>query len=307
MKRTFAVLLLMALSAACRRTPEEVFIDPALAILIPENTKTLFGVRLDQIKKTNVYQQYLANRKIASLDELATKTGLDPRKDFHEILVAATSNDVLVLIHGKFGDAFGKQPQLKLDGVERTRYKGYEVIGTGDGSLCFLNSSVLALGKGPMIRTVIDNRDGGKAGVPATLKPLVNRIPYSAQMWATTVQPQALAQLPDTSNMGNINRLLQSLQRMEFAADFQEGLTAQVNGETATEQDAKQFRDMIKGVVGMLRLGTKTANQDLLKLLDSVQADAVNNKLKISVNIPPGQIDQIVNMLSNPSLQSIPK
>jgi hypothetical protein len=280
-----------------------VFIDPALSILVPANTESLVGVRLDKIKETAVYKQYLAKRRFEVLDELATRTGLDPRKDFYELLITATSNDQMILVHGKFGDAFGKAPDLKIPETSRTRYKGYEIIGTDQGALVFLNSSVLAVAKPALLRTLIDNRDSAKAGLPPALEVLVNQVPYSAQFWAATVNPQNLARFPAGSNISNLNRVLDSLKSLMFAADLQEGVAIQASGEATNtagmtaEQNAKQINELFRGLIGLGRLNTPATKPELLRFLDSVQAEAQGTKIRVSAAIPPALVDQAFKML----------
>ncbi len=63
-------------------------IDNVLAKLVPADSQSLFGARMDLLKSTPLYTKLVTGQKLESLDSFVTETGFDPRRDVRELLVA---------------------------------------------------------------------------------------------------------------------------------------------------------------------------------------------------------------------------
>ena len=87
-KLTVALALVLA---GCRSKPTNVFIDPALATMVPSDTVFLAGIRLDKLRETPAYKRFV-DRPVKTLDDFQKETGLDPRKDLWEFLVVGTAS-----------------------------------------------------------------------------------------------------------------------------------------------------------------------------------------------------------------------
>ena len=99
-----ALILLSAVSSvSCRRQGSpNVFVDPALAALVPADTVMLGGVRMEQLAKTKFWTDYVQKGRVQVVENFRTRTGIDLGKDLWELLVAASVKDSLVLIEQVF-------------------------------------------------------------------------------------------------------------------------------------------------------------------------------------------------------------
>ena len=142
-----ALLCVCVLSvSSCRRDAGKgVYFDPAFGPLIPPDATLLAGIRLEKIRATPLYKQYQDKLPLAMLDQFKEKTGLDPRRDIWEMVIAGTGSDFMVFVRGHF--TVGElEPKLDPMGKNRVSYKGYTIIGDERQAITFLNPGVAAAG-----------------------------------------------------------------------------------------------------------------------------------------------------------------
>ena len=89
--------LAIALAVAGCSKQQNVFIDPALATMVPPDTIFVAGIRVDALKKTPFWQEHISQRNLALFDRLRGETGLDPRSDVWELLAASDGKSTVVL------------------------------------------------------------------------------------------------------------------------------------------------------------------------------------------------------------------
>src|SRR3954451_6638431 len=91
------IVFLLVLLTGCRRQGSStVFIDPALAALVPGDTVMLAGVRMEQLGKTKFWTDYVQKGRVPAIEKFQKTTGLNVEKDLWELLVASTTKDILV-------------------------------------------------------------------------------------------------------------------------------------------------------------------------------------------------------------------
>ena len=91
-------MVLAVLGTGCgRRTPPSVEIDPALARLVPGDTLALIGVKVDALRATPLYQEWLAPK----LDKLAKEKAVGLNKDVSELLAVSNGKNTVVFAKGK--------------------------------------------------------------------------------------------------------------------------------------------------------------------------------------------------------------
>lgn len=293
---TAAVLMVAAAFASCRRpnASPAIRVDPALAALIPPDTTLLVGAKLDRLRETQVYRKHFERLPLARLDEFAKQTGLDPRKDVWEVLFASNGSWGVLMARGKF-PASELEPRLEEQGAARTGYKGYSLFGDDRNAAFFMNSSTAIAGSTPALKTIIDNRDRASGGVPAALKPLAEAVPRNAQFWAVFAGSIASLPFSGESSLGNINQFIRSIQKGRFNADLSHGFDFQASGTCKTDADARQIRDLLKGLVGFGRLSTPENRPDLLKLYDSIAVTQDANVVNIAADISQDSVDKFLN------------
>src|SRR5690606_23428557 len=130
----------------CKREPSPtVFVDPALATLVPTDTVFLAGVRMQQLQETPFYQKYMSEGKLAPLEEFEKETGLDAGKDLWEIVLANDGRTSVLLLRGKFSE-MGMEPRLKREGIERFSHKGVTLMGDEQAAVAFVSPTIAVAG-----------------------------------------------------------------------------------------------------------------------------------------------------------------
>lgn len=95
---TCSLVILAALAAGCGlRQPTSVEVDPALAALVPSDTLSLAGVKLDALRVTPLYPKWIA----PELARLSKQSGVDLQKDVSELLAISNGKTAAVFAKGK--------------------------------------------------------------------------------------------------------------------------------------------------------------------------------------------------------------
>jgi len=299
--RCLLALLCLAMAGCGPAQTSAVRIDPALAALVPADAILLAGVRLDALRSTPLYKSALAQRPLPGLDDLARRTGVDPRQDLSEVLVVSGGVNTAILARGKFA-AQGGEPRIDLPGAKRTLYKGYTLIGNEEGAVAFMNASVVVAGRPAAVRAIIDAR-GRSSGVPPALKSKVGEIPAASQLWlaATGGFNQFAKAAPQSGNFANAARIFSMLESVTAWADLRSGLQLSASGLCRTDQDARTLSAALRGLVGLGRLSAPPEQPDLLRVYDAIQVDQQQRSLRLSVNLPQDLLDKAVAAFQQPS------
>lgn len=300
-RRAAALLLVAALSSACRRQPTHARVDAAIAPLIPADTVALAGLRLDRLKDTPFFRKYVEGRQIAALNEFKEKTGLDPVKDVWEAVWAMRAGHSVIFIRGKFGGEFGLEPRFNVPGIQRTSHKGYYILYQEDRGVLFLNTGVAVAGLIPDLKAVVDQRDQPGVVPPAALIDLVASLP-ACHAYAATLNGGALAaQLPREGNLGNFARMASTLGRATLHADLTNGVELQAEANYPDPAVARQVQDTVRGLLGILRLRTPQDKQEMLRIYDGIQVAAQEGKVSLTASAPFELVDQILGALPTSS------
>jgi len=291
-------LVLTLLAAGCSRAPRApVIIDPSLAEFVPADTVSLAGVRLEALRATPLWQKHVAAKPLAPLDELARDTGLDLRKDVADVLVASNSKDVVVLARGRFARA-ELEAALERRGAKRMPHRGATLIGNEETAVAFLSASVAVAGPAAVVRTVIDQR--GRGGVPKALAEEAKGIPADSQIWGVSLGGlgQAAKAAPQGSNLGNLAKFAELVEKTSFGADLRAGLNASGVITCRGEQDARTLSDALRGLVGLGRLSTPDSEPDLLRAFDGIQVSQQQRSVRINAQIAQELMDKLVARFS---------
>jgi hypothetical protein len=290
------VLSTVVLVTSCQKSASSstVRVDPALTTLVPANTVILVGAKLDKLRETQVYQKHFAQMPFPRLDDFAKQTGLDPRKDVWEVLFASDGQQSGVLMaRGKFPTS-ELEPKLEQQGATRTRYKGYSLFGDERNAAFFMNSSTALAGSTAVLKTIIDNRDRSRAGIPASLQPQVNSIPEASQFWAVFSGSGINLPFAGDSNLGNLNQIVRSIENGRFSADLRNGFEFQANGNCTTDAEAKKIHDLLKGLVGIGRLSTPENQPDMLKVYDGIDVKQEGRAINVAANVSREIVDKFL-------------
>jgi hypothetical protein len=289
------LMLLLACAGTMSAQPR---IDNVLEKMVPPGATSLVGARMDLIKQTAIYRKMLTTSSLAQLDQFASETGFDPRRDVRDLLYVSTASGSVVLARG----AFHLSPAALTD-MRKFRHGKYEIVGKGDGGFCVLDPTLAAAGD---LKTLEAALDEWTSGAHIAARPLIaglGGISPQSQLWGiSTGAGNFLAEHPPGASSGiDFSKVFQGLQDTWFQADLSAGLRADVHGTAATEKDAISLRDAVRGVVGLGRLQVPENQSELLKVWDGITVDQQGRSISIHADIAQDLIDRMVQILTPPA------
>lgn len=287
-------LFLLVLLVSCRnKAPEGAHIDPALRVLVPDDTVLLVGLRLDSLQNTPVYQKYFAHRQLPMEDQFHKVTGVDLRKDVWELLLASNGRESLLFGRGKFSP-IDLAPKFEKEGVERMGYKSFTMFGDEDKAVLMINSSVAVAGPTRALRAFVDTKDKKHPDIPPVLAERLAGMPAATQFWAVYAGAPVNVPVPANSNLANINRLLQSVKTGTLSVDFRYGIDAMATGLCNSEAEAQEVVTAIRGLIGIGRLSTKENQPELLRLYDSIMVSQDSREARVKANIASDLVEKFL-------------
>jgi hypothetical protein len=293
--RRFVLMAAFVTLIGCERPHPPNFgvkIDPALAMLVPSDTVLMVGTRVEELVKTPVYLKYVAGRSIPQIDEFARYTKLDPRKELWELLFVSNGKQGVLLGRGKFSDQL-EDPRAQKGNPNVSDYKGLTLVGDGKTAVMFINTSTAAVGSPDALRALADQREHS-GGPPAPLVALMKDLPKEAQFWAVYLGGPVKLPFDDNSNLGNINKLLSSVQTGSLYLDLRTGVKGVAQGNCSSDQAAQRVHDALKALIGFGRLSVKPGQEELLPVYDSIQVTQNTSQIKVQMDVPQNLVDQLL-------------
>ena len=74
--------------------------DTGLAAFVPADTIALAGMRMDQVRTTQLYRKLREQKRFSELDDLKAKTGFDATRDVSELLLATNGKYAVTIARG---------------------------------------------------------------------------------------------------------------------------------------------------------------------------------------------------------------
>ena len=102
-KYRFALLLSTAViftADSCSHAQQGAQVDKTFRPAISPDAQTLFSVRLDRLKASEVYRRHEQQLDLPQFNALAERVGLDPRRDLSNVLVEWDGKNLLMLAQG---------------------------------------------------------------------------------------------------------------------------------------------------------------------------------------------------------------
>lgn len=291
------IVLVALLAAGCGPAgPANVRIDPALLSLIPPDTVVLAGARLDELRKTPFHDRLTALGSPEGLEQFITDTGLDPRSDLSEVLVAYNGTDGIVMLRGEFNPAELEQRMVEHGG-ERMPHGGYTVIGLEKQAVLFMDSATALAATPEVLRSLIDQHDEF-TGVPAPLLEKLNSIEGGNQIWAVSLGGFMNSPPPEAGNLGNAFKLFQGIQGLTMAANLSRGLVFVARGECASAEDAETLQGALRGLIGFARLGMRK-QPSMIGLLDAIAVGRQELVVELRADIAAELLEKVLRELDS--------
>ncbi len=301
MTRALPFLVMIAVLPFCR---SEERVDNVLARLVPADSVSLFGARMDQLKGTPLYQRLVVREKFDQLDEFAATTGFDPRRDVRDLLVAssAKAKNGILLARGSFHVT---DNVARLKDIRKVSYHGYVIYANDgeDSGFCILDPTLAVAGPISTMHEALDQYKAGSREGATALLAKARAVPIQFQLWAVSLGGADFIanNIPDSGNAANFGKIFRTLQNTAFEANLSRGLSAIAEGSCRTDLDAKNLADAARGLIGFGRLSVPDSQPELLRIWDGIQVEREARNIRIKADIPQELIDRLVQMFGSGS------
>ena len=280
--------------------------DPGLLNLAMPDARVMAGINVEQAR-TTPFGQYLLTQMQeheTDLQKLADATGFDPRRDLHEVLLAASGqpggHSGVALVRGAF-DVPRILEAARSQDKDITSYKGVQIISGSKarhGSLAFLDSTLAVAGDDADVRAAID-RKSEPASIGADLAVRVNQLSTTQDAWFVSFVPpnQFLTPHaeaggdPPPGAFGTLSKVRQASGGVKFGATVI--LSAQTVSQT--EKDAAALADVFKMLSNMVQMNAPQGHPAAAAaLLQNLVVAADGQVTTLSLSIPEPQLEELI-------------
>ena len=274
---------------------------------VPQDAVAVGYANVQEVMASDLRQR-LRRMQDASPDaqerhDFEEKTGVNVERDIDAVVGAlmptpagtASDHTPLVLARGRFD-------QIRIEGLARdhggevTEYQGVRVIAhTDDGrtmALGFLAPGVVAVGTRENVQAAIDARRTGRNVMSNTeMMRLVGELDAN-NAWAVG-RFDAVA---NTSGMpGELATRMPTLSWFSAAGHLNGGLSGTFKAEAKDDEAAKNLRDMLRGVVAMVRLQSDS-KPEMRAFVDSLQLGGEGRTVAVGFSVPVELFDALEQM-----------
>ncbi len=285
-------------SAGCSKTQQTgASLDSAFRAGISPDAQTLISVRLDQLKSSQLYQRHQELLDVPRLNDLATRAGLDPRKDIASLCLIWDGKNLVLLAKGSFSSAQVQQ-RLVSGGAQKVAYKNGFLFTHGDASVSFPKEGLLVASSTPAVQSELDLLSSKDVQIPDELKARLAEIPSDAQIWAVSRGGLPGAGLPFgpslESAMSNFASFVTGTSfglRVDTGSHFHSLITCK------SPEGAQRVNDAMRGLVGLARLTTKDNELEMLRLWDAISITKDQQVVRIQADIPADLSDKLIQQM----------
>jgi len=288
-----ATAALWLLSGCARQDTGGVRLNSDLVSMVPDDALHLMGADFAAIRQTEVYRKLTAKREIPQLERFARETGLDPRRDLDEFLIASDGKTALVMARGRFKKEQLEQ-KLVQQGASSATFNGHRLLASNSGAVSFLNGEVVVGGSEAAVKAALQ-RAGHSNRLPEHLARKLTAITGAAQLWAVNSGGLPPLDLPQSGNLGNLHKIYSSLESAVFTVDFREGVKLSAEGECTDEASGKQVHGALRALVGLGRLSTPDNRPELLRFFDGIEITQQSAIVKVKADFPIDMVEQVLS------------
>lgn len=285
------------------------------------DAKIVAGAHVDAAKNSAFGQYMLSQIQSGNpaLQKFIDDTGVDPRNDVTEVVVATdgtpgSSLRALVAAHGTFGNAIAiLEAAAGANGGTVTHLAGgVDLISIGQeqanlsSRTCialYLDGATAAMGDCDSVQAGI-NSAGPKPPTGPDLLTNAQQIRTQQDLWFISVLPlgQFAGAVPSGLSPVLNSQLIQAIRQTSGWVKFvpaskTPGPTVQLSGEVLMDKDenATSLMNVVKFFAGMIQMqgGNEPAAAPFLSLLANLQISASGNTLTVSLSIPEMTLEQL--------------
>lgn len=287
--------------------------DPQLLNMVPPDAKVLAGVNVDQARSSPLGQFLLASMPTdPSLLQFIAVSGFDPRRDLHEILVAATSPDKsaahLFLAKGAFNVDRLLSVVPKTQPLTEQLYNGTRIFthgkeGTGMAAMFFAfpDSNAAVAGDLASVQGALDRR-GQSSTLDASLVQRIAALSSTLDAWAlsalpfSALPPMGVSPMPAGPNSKSLmsSELLNKIQQTSGGIKFGDQVHLIGEAVTGDAKDATALGDVVKFLVMMVQNQAPAEAAPAVALIKNLSVVADGTTLRMDLAIAESQIETII-------------
>jgi hypothetical protein len=321
MLRSFLIFLTVVPAIAMAQSTN---ID--LSSFVPSDAQLVAGAHVDAAKNSAFGQFLLAQIPAGDqhLQGFITETGIDPRSDISEVLLAWNGSPVpnahwLIAAHGSFSASIETVEVLALKhGGTITRLPGVDLVSmpaskndSHPANVCaglFTDGFTNVAGDCTSVNSAVQFWSSSAVATPVVIK--ARELRAQQDLWFASVIPLAqfanfvAANQPAGVNLGNVlsTDLFKAVQQISGGVKFASGaqnpgalLSAEVLMDSP--EDATSLLNVVNFITGLIQSGAAAAPAapSLVALLGNLQISLDGSTLNIALNVPEATLEQLVS------------
>ncbi len=294
------VLTAVAVTASCSRSvPSGIEVSKAFTPLISPGSTVLGGIDLEALKPSPLYAKYSSRLNDLGFDTLATEYGIDPRRDFNELLYVASERNQYFLVRGTFRT---EQLDSKLEskGAKKSQYKGVELWQSPAASLALLKGPLVVLGRPGAVRGAIDTKENGDAQVPTVIANHLRSMPKGDQVWFVSRRGLPFASIVTRTEIQSaLSNIVGYIAEATGSLRVDTGARLQAALYCSSAEGATRVHDALRATVAIGRLSTKDNQASLLKIYDAIQIERKENVVRLNAQLSGEQVDELATQMAS--------
>ena len=284
--------------------------DPQLLNMVPADAKVLAGLNIDQARNSPLGQFLLsAMPPNQELQQFAATSGFDPRRDLHEILVAATGTDAsaahLILARGTFDVNRLLALVPKGQDLSQQSYAGtviYSGGGKGEMNFAFPDATTAVAGDLASVKASLDRR-GHASAIDPLLASRISVLSSTLDAWAVSSLPFSALPALQAQGMSKgmaSSELLGKIRQTSGGVKF--GDQVQFVGEAITGEpkDATALGDVVKFLVTLIQSQAPAEAAPAVALMQNLQVVAEGTSVRLDLAIAESQIESLIKANQHP-------
>ncbi len=283
-------------------------VSPQLLNLVMPDANAMAWVNVTQAE-ASPFGQYVLSQIAANSDlqQMATLTGFDPRRDVSELLVASNASPGthtgLALAAGTFSVSTIMTFATGHGAVTET-YGGMTILEDPKRThgVSFLSGSLAVAGDIADVKAAID-RLANPSILPTALSGEITVLSAADDAWAlTTVPPASLhpgstpPQIPGLPN--GLQNSLGAVQSLSGGVKFGQTVNFKGQAQTDTAQNATALAGVIQFLANMAQLQAGQ-NAQAAAALQSLTATASGTTVTVTLSLPEDQFQQLLHPKAN--------
>jgi hypothetical protein len=267
-------------------------VDPALAAFVSPDAVALLGVNMDKLRTTPLYRKLADAGRLPHFDQFRADSGFDPSRDIRGLLLSSDGKSALAAAQGAF-------PAKPPGSPRESEYRSYTLYANDPWeSIAFIGRNISLGGPTASVRAAIDQYKSGGHGAPHDLIGRAQALPADVQIWGVVAGWRGATrdQLRAMGNLGNLDRVLRSVEGASLTVDLRAGVHAAFKGDCRTEADARSLADSLRALAALARMGIAQNQPGLARAFDGLQVSEEGRLVQMHIDIAEELAERLVTV-----------